>query len=79
MPTVVVARGVQIKVTTADHAPAHVHVWTQTGVVVILLGDLSLREKDPSVKATDLRNAFRAVGEHIDACWAVWRTYYDED
>jgi hypothetical protein len=81
MPRVPGISEMLIKVNTHDHGPAHVHAFTGSGEVIILIpqrGEARLREAQPGVTKSDVSKALGIVNENIGACRRTWRQYHGE-
>jgi hypothetical protein len=80
MPTVLRVSGFRVVILfpPREHKPAHVHVISATGVVVITLanareGTPQLIRKIDGMSRADVRRAERIVAEHADVLWTEWR------
>ena len=77
MPKVVIA-GFEIRIYTRDergHQP-HVHVFGNSGQIVIVLFDPVAERGEHSMKESEARRALRVVAEHRDELLALWRKYH---
>jgi hypothetical protein len=71
--------GLQFRIFTDDHEPAHVHVAAQGLAKINLVGTDGAPELVHSggLKAGDLRKAMRIVGERQDEFLEKWREFHD--
>ena len=71
MPTVLRQDGFDVRIFVRDHEPKHVHVRRGGGVAVIILGDVSVRERF-GMSPRDVRTALQIVAENRDYLVAQW-------
>ena len=61
---------------TNDHEPAHVHVHTGSGVVVLNIADATLRRAS-NAKIADVRKAQHIVRENQEKLQKAWDNLHD--
>jgi len=76
MPTVHRAGRFRIMIYANDHHPAHVHVICDGREIIINIGEAeaTIREIDPGVKRSDVREALRIAVEQRETLLQAWRT-----
>lgn len=82
MPTVLRVKGFIVKIflPTREHGPAHVHVFKQSGEIIIWLraDGVEVRESIGMSRA-DERTARAIVEEHAEMLRRKWRDYHGEE
>lgn len=85
MGKVLLRNGYRVTINTNDHAPPHVHVLKNNGVIVVHLngrngdeaGVLWIRETR-GLSVREAREAMEIVRENFDLCAAKWREIHGE-
>jgi hypothetical protein len=78
MPKIHEEAGMKFYVNTRDeHDPAHVHIVTGSGVVILNIADGSLR-RDTSAKASDVRKAQQILAKNRGKIQKAWDNVYGE-
>ncbi|MFW7267673.1 DUF4160 domain-containing protein [Gluconacetobacter sp. Hr-1-5] len=75
MPTVHRVGRFRFVIYANDHDPAHVHVFCDGREIVINLwgAEVTIRDIDPGVKRSDVREAFRIAVEQRETLLQAWR------
>ena len=72
MPTVLRDHGVEVRIYTRDHEPAHVHCWKDDAELVIELDPIGIRENN-GMSQGNARRALAIVAAHQPFLMAEWR------
>lgn len=67
---------VRVLLPPREHGPAHVHVWSPEGYMVVQLEpSLSIREAH-GIKSSTAREILSSIEARYDECLAAWRRYH---
>jgi hypothetical protein len=76
MPTIFTKSGFRFMIYVHDHAPPHVHIHGQDGVVELLLETLKLRGIRGNISNSEVRRAMTIAAEHQNELLAAWRNHH---
>lgn len=77
MPTVVREAGFEILIYTADHGPAHVHVFKAAAQAKIQVANARIELiLVLGMRQSDVRKAMEIVAKHYDTICAAWENIY---
>lgn len=72
MPTVLRFRNYDVRIYPHDHPPAHVHAVGPGWVVVLDLGEMTIRQIEGNTTTREARRVAREMIEHRDFLMAQW-------